>query len=85
MTAPSDLSGVVGGVFTMSLQTSVVVALSIQAGLFTVRPGGLANIANVRASWYFELGWTVLWLFGFVVFYRPRKTWSSRSNELSVP
>lgn len=77
LAAPPDRTGVVGAALQMSQQTSTVIALSIQAGLLTVEQGGLANFANVRASWYFELGWTVVWLIGFVAFYRPSKSLKS--------
>jgi hypothetical protein len=73
LAAPPERAGVVGAALQASMQTSTVVALSIQAGLLTLRPGGLNTFANVRASWYFELGWTVVWLLGFILLYRPNK------------
>lgn len=71
LVAPPEQAGVVGAVLQTSMQASTVIALSIQAGLLTVQPGGLENMANVRVSWYFQLGWLVLWLIGFVGLYRP--------------
>jgi hypothetical protein len=71
--APPEKAGVVGATLQTSMHTSTVLALSIQAGLLTTQPGGLENYANIRASWYFELGWVVLWLVGFLVFYRPAR------------
>lgn len=72
--APPDKAGVVGATLQTSMHTSTVVALSIQAGLLTVNDGGLENYANIKASWYFELGWVVVWMIGFLVLYRPGKT-----------
>jgi hypothetical protein len=70
LAAPPSKAAVVGAALQASMQTSTVVALAIQAGLLTLRPGGIYEFANVRASWYFELGWTVLWLLGFLLLYR---------------
>ncbi|CED82297.1 Predicted transporter (major facilitator superfamily) [Phaffia rhodozyma] len=70
---PPEMAGVAGAVLQVSLQVGSAVALSIQSGLLTINPGNLENFSNVKASWYFELGWTLLWLVGFLVFYRPGK------------
>ena len=70
LVAPPEQAGVVGAVLQTSMQASTVIALSVQAGLLTVQPGGLENIANVRTSWYFQLGWLGVWLLGFVGLYR---------------
>ena len=78
VTAPSQSSGVVGAVFSMSTQLLVVVALAIQAGMFSVHPGGISNRSNIQLSFYVELGWINLWLVGFVVFYRVRNTWATK-------
>ena len=67
------MSGLVGAVYQTGLQTSSVIALSIQAGLLTTFEGGIQNLKNLRASFYFELGWTVLWLIGFTLLYRSSK------------
>jgi hypothetical protein len=64
------MAGVVGAALQTTMHTSTVVALSIQSGLLTTAPGGLENFTNFRASMYFELGWVLLWLVGFMVFYR---------------
>ncbi|WVF71764.1 hypothetical protein IAT40_006572 [Kwoniella sp. CBS 6097] len=71
LAAPPDRTDIVGAILQMSMQTSSVVALSIQAGLLSIHPGGIHNLRNVHASWYFEMGWTALWLVGFIVFYKP--------------
>lgn len=68
---PAEMAGVAGAVLQVAFQVGSAVGLSIQAGLFTVNPGGLENPANVQASFYFQLGWVILWLIMFVVFYRP--------------
>ncbi|OCF39351.1 hypothetical protein I317_06836 [Kwoniella heveanensis CBS 569] len=71
LAAPPERTGIVGAILQMSMQTSSVVALSIQAGLISIHPDGIHDLRNVHASWYFEMGWTALWLVGFIVFYRP--------------
>lgn len=82
MSAPSEQSGTVGAMLNMSMQSSVVVAMSIQAGLLTIRPGGVTNQTNVRTSYFFEMGWCVVWLIGFVVCYNPRKTWDKTDKSV---
>ena len=71
-----------GAMLQTSWQTSNVLALSIQAGLLTIHPGGMSNWLNVQTSWYFELGWTALWLIGFVLLYKPEK--NSKKGEVNV-
>lgn len=70
---PAEMSGVAGAVLQVALQVGSAVALSIQAGLLTIEPGWIYNFNNVRASWLFQLGWGIVWLIGFVVFFRPGK------------
>ncbi|ORX35382.1 major facilitator superfamily domain-containing protein [Kockovaella imperatae] len=84
MTAPPDLTGAVGAVYSMSTQLSVVVALSIQAGMWSVHPGGIHDRSNIRLSFYVELGWLVLWFIGFVIFYRPGKSWDSDEDTAEI-
>ncbi|GMK58556.1 hypothetical protein CspeluHIS016_0505880 [Cutaneotrichosporon spelunceum] len=67
---PTHMAGVVGAALQTAMHTSTVVALSIQSGMLTTAPGGLENPTNFRASMYFEMGWVLLWLVGFMVFYR---------------
>lgn len=71
---PASEAGVCGAILQVALQVGSAVALSIQAGLFTVQEGGLENFENVKVSWYFELGWGLLWVVGFLIFYRPGKS-----------
>lgn len=80
LAAPAGREGVLGATLQTSQQTSTVVALSVQAGLMTTHPGGVQNWKNVQTSWYFELGWTVLWLIGFVVFYRPSRNLDNKAK-----
>ena len=80
MTAPSQSSGIVGAVYSMSTQISVVIALAIQAGMFSVHPGGILNRSNIQLSFYVELGWTVACLLGFMVFYWPGRTWATQTK-----
>lgn len=72
-TVPSEMAGVAGAMLQVALQVGSAVALSIQAGLMTTSPGGLENFANPRTSFYFVIGWGVVWLVGFLVFYRQPK------------
>lgn len=71
---PPEMAGVAGAVLQVALQVGSAVALSVQAGLLTINPGGLNNFSNVKASFYFEVGWGILWLLAFLAFYRPSKT-----------
>ncbi|ORY29676.1 major facilitator superfamily domain-containing protein [Naematelia encephala] len=70
---PAEVSGMVGAVLQVAFQVGAAVSLSIQAGLLTINPGSISNFKNTQASWYFELGWGILWIIGFLVFYRPSK------------
>jgi hypothetical protein len=72
MTAvPPEMAGVAGAVLQVALQVGSAVALSIQAGLLTIERGNITNWVNVRASFIFVLGWGLVWVLGFLVFYRP--------------
>lgn len=88
MTAvPPEMAGVAGAVLQVALQVGSAVALSIQAGLLTVEPGNNTNWVNVRASFIFVLGWGMVWLVGFLVFYRPvrkfgREEEAQRENKV---
>ena len=78
---PPEMAGVAGAVLQTSLQVGSAVALAVQSGLFTVNPGGLENFVNVQTSFYFELGWVLLWLIMFLVFYRPSKNAVNSSED----
>lgn len=80
---PSEIAGVAGSVLQVSLQVGSAVALSVQAGLFTVHPGSIYNSANVQASYYFQLGVTALLLVAFIVFYKPSKAPASARSAVS--
>ena len=71
--APPEMAGVAGAILQVALQVGSVVSLSVQAGLWTIEPNGIYNFDNVLISWYFALGWGILWLIMFLVFYRPSK------------
>ena len=71
---PPEMGGVAGATLQTALQAGSAVALSIQSGLLTVNPGSISNFENVQTSFYFELGWGILWLIGFLLLYRPEKT-----------
>ena len=70
---PPEYSGTTGALSQVAFQVGSAVALSIQAGLFTVNPGSISNNLNIQTSFYFQIGWGILWLIGFLVFYRPKK------------
>lgn len=67
---PPEASGVAGAVFAVCLQLGGVIGLSIQAGLFTIRPGTFFNEYNVQASFWFAFGWAILSTILVLVFYR---------------
>ena len=69
---PPEVSGTTGALSQVAFQVGSAVALSIQAGLFTVNPGSISNNLNVQTSFYFQIGWDIVWLTGFLVFYRPK-------------
>ena len=73
LSVPPEMSGVAGAMLQVAFQVGSAVALSIQAGLLTVNPGSIANFENVQTSFYFEIGWGIIWLIGFLVFFRPAK------------
>ncbi|WVW83359.1 hypothetical protein I302_105378 [Kwoniella bestiolae CBS 10118] len=74
MTAvPPSIAGTAGGLLQVSFQVGSALALGIQAGLFTIHDGYLANFKNVQISWYFEMGWLGLGLLVFLVGYRNVK------------
>ncbi|WOO76899.1 putative MFS-type transporterc [Vanrija pseudolonga] len=84
VTSPPEMAGVTGAVLQVSLQVGTAVALSVQAGLLTTHPGSITNPANLRTSWYFQIGWIVLWLIGFLAFYRPDKAPSADAEATTV-
>jgi len=71
---PPEMGGVAGAMLQTAFQVGSAVALSIQSGLLTVNPGSISNFENVQTSFYFEMGWGIVWLIGFVLLYRPKKT-----------
>ncbi|KAL1407455.1 hypothetical protein Q8F55_006888 [Vanrija albida] len=66
-----EMAGVAGAVLQTAMQVGSAVAFGVQAGLLTVNEGGIANPGNVHASYFFQLGWSLLWLIGFIVLYKP--------------
>lgn len=68
---PPEMAGVAGAVLSSAFQLGPAVALSIQAGLLTVQPGNVGSWINVRASFIFVSGWGVMWLVGFLIFFKP--------------
>jgi len=67
------MSGVAGALLQVALQIGAVVGLSVQAGLLTIHEGGFSNFDNVKASFWFQFGWTVFNLIIFVAFFRASK------------
>ena len=70
---PPQMSGVAGALLQVALQVGAVVGLSVQAGLLTIHEGAFANFANVKASFWFQFGWTLVNLVAFLIFFRPSK------------
>ena len=66
-------AGVAGAMLQVAFQIGSAVALGVQSGLFTVNEGGIANVGNIHAGFYFQLGWTILSLIAFIIFYRQPK------------
>lgn len=77
---PAEVSGVTGAVLQVGIQLGATIGFAIQAGLLTVNPGGLQNPENLRASFYFQLGWGALWLIGFLALYREPKRASTDTD-----
>ena len=78
---PAEYSGTTGALSQVAFQVGSAVALSIQAGLFTVNPGSISNQLNIQTSFYFQIGWGIVWLIGFLVFYRPKKNAVSSDQD----
>jgi hypothetical protein len=83
-TVPSEMAGVAGAMLQVALQVGSAVALSIQAGLFTIHPGGLEDFRNPQISFYFVIGWGIVWLVGFLVWYRQPKADEADEEKVVV-
>ncbi|KAL7419423.1 hypothetical protein Q5752_006261 [Cryptotrichosporon argae] len=81
LAVPSDMAGVAGAVLQVAFQAGAAVGFAVQAGLLTVNDGGVANYENIQASFYFQLGWIILWLVGFLVLYRPAENVSTGAAD----
>lgn len=77
--APAEQAGVVGAILQTAIQAGNAVAVSIQAGLMTIYPGGITDFRNIAASFYFVMGWGALWLVLFWVFFRQPPIDSKRA------
>lgn len=78
---PASIGGVAGATLQVSFQVGAAVSFAVQAGLFTINEGGISNFDNLKASFYFELGFIALWVIGFLVFYKPKNTEVSGDTE----
>lgn len=65
------MSGVAGALLQVALQLGAVISLSVQAGLFTLKPGNFQNFYNVQASFWFQGGWLLVNVIVFLIFFRP--------------
>jgi len=81
---PPEISGVAGALLQVCLQVGSAVALAVQAGLLTINPGGIENFQNPQASYYFMIGWCVIWLIGFVAWYRQPKADPADAEKAAV-
>ncbi|TXT09138.1 hypothetical protein VHUM_02612 [Vanrija humicola] len=79
-----EMAGVAGAVLQTAMQVGSAVAFGIQAGLLTVNPGGVANPGNVHASYFFQLGWSLLWLIGFILLYKPIPRVAAEKKDAEV-
>jgi hypothetical protein len=68
--APPEQAGVVGALLQAAIQAGNVVALTVQAGLLTIYPNGVADFRNVAASFYFMIAWGGANLVAFWIFFR---------------
>jgi hypothetical protein len=84
MAAPSERTGTIGAMYQTALQIGGVIALSIQGGMLSVNEGGIHNFANVRLSFYVEVGICAVWLLGFVFLYKPEKSIKKDGEEAQV-
>ena len=73
LSAPKDKTGVASALLQVAFQAGSNIALAIQAALLTTYEGGVGNWANVRASFWFEFGWAVVWAIGFLLWYRESR------------
>jgi MFS family permease len=74
ISVPPEMAGVAGAVLQVAFQIGSAVGLAVQSGLETINPGSISNFENVQASFYFEMGWEIVWVIAFLIFYRPKKT-----------
>jgi gentisate 1,2-dioxygenase len=80
-TSPTSQAGVVGAILQTAIQAGNAIALTIQAGLFTIHPGGIADYRNVQASFWFIFAWGGAFLLVYWLAYRTpeRKEGPSRA------
>jgi hypothetical protein len=67
---PPEASGVAGALLQVSLQLGAVLALSIQSGFLTRKPGSFRNYENVQASFWWQVGWCIFNLIIFLAFFK---------------
>ncbi|WWC90585.1 uncharacterized protein L201_005521 [Kwoniella dendrophila CBS 6074] len=70
---PPSIGGVAGALVQLCFQTGTAIAFAVQAGLLTIKEGGLQNFTNTRASFIFVTGWIALFAIIFVCLYKPQK------------
>jgi len=68
--APPEQAGVAGALIQAAIQAGNVIALTVQAGLLTIYPGGVADYRNVAASFWFMIAWGGTCLLAFWIFFR---------------
>lgn len=83
-TSPSSQAGVVGAILQTAIQAGNAIALTVQAGLFTIHPGGLADFRNVQASFWFMFAWGGACAIGFWVFYRTPERKEGEEKKVIV-
>jgi hypothetical protein len=87
--APASISGIASALAPVALQVCLfspiklsskavqigcVMDLAVQAGLLTIKPGGLNNYTNLQAAFRLQLGWVDLDIALLLILFRRGKT-----------
>lgn len=71
---PPEASGVAGALLQVALQIGAVIGLSVQAGLYSLVDGNLAEWRGTQYGFWFLLAWMALTGLLVLAFYRPQKS-----------
>ena len=67
---PAEMGGVAGATLQTFVQAGNAIALAIQAGFLTIKPGGVTDFLNIQLAFSFMVAWGAVCVIGFWVFYR---------------